>query len=696
MQTLAPTLALLIASTLQQLPPAQVPPEEKPKPEPAKESPPTLDTIVVTATRGVPLAYVGGRDVIEAETKETYPDQNVTTVLRRVPGVYVLPENGNDSRINIGLRGNDPRRSGLTTLMVDGIPVCEAPYGNTDVDGLPIAFERIWRTDVIRGGASARYGPNSAGGVINFLTEPVPDAPMLRVGARFGSDKDYSSSITSGGTWDGLGVLFSGVVKGGDGWRDNSEYKDSDGALKLRWAVSNTAAISAYVSRFVEAHAEQPSGLTQAAYDADPSQSLRDGAYFSFDMNRYVLQYQNEIDRDSSFEVKIWYQAGTRILFDYRPVVAPFTVTRVQDSEFDSAAAEASYSWSAEWLGVKHSFLHTARYLTETNDEFYYRTPIGGGPTITPYELDALFKGRAFSSFNEDVMALSPVLDWGLGFRFESIDMSGHANADGNELFQTYTEFLPETSLTWKVEPETALYASYQRGFFPPQYETGFDPASVLYAPTEPEHSDAYELGARSHAVDGLECSLAVFDTEYHEKIDFVISPTGQKIPVNTGHARARGVEVGANYDLGSANDALAGFSLYGSLTEQRSTIESGTFEGNDTPNSPHELASWGALYEHAYTGLWGRVGGSYSGAAFKDLANTAVGSADGVTGPEPSATLWDCAVGWNQRPDRTGFSVTAGVTNLFEEEYFRRFTTGIFPGAPRQYFAAVSYTIGF
>jgi outer membrane receptor protein involved in Fe transport len=360
----------------------------------------------------------------------------------------------------------------------------------------------------------------------------------------------------------------------------------------------------------------------------------------------------------------------------------------VQDSQFDSGAIEASYSWSAEWLGLHHSFFHSARYLAETNDEFYYRTPLAGGPVITPYELDALFQGRAFSTFNEDVIALSSEVDWGVGFRLESIDMLGRSHADGSELVQTYTEFLPETTLNWRVEPETALYASYQRGFFPPQYETGFDPASVLYAPTQPEHSDAYEVGLRTRALENLECTLALFDTEFHDKIDFINTPEG-KVPVNTGLARAQGLELGANCTL----DAL---SLYGSLTSQRSTIESGQYEGNDTPNSPHLLASWGAQYDIRETGLWARIGGSYSAESYKDLANTPVGTPDGINGPEPAFTLWDCALGWYQKPDRTGFSISVGVTNLFEEEYYRRFVTGIYPGAPRQSFAAISYTVSF
>jgi outer membrane receptor for Fe3+-dicitrate len=115
--------------------------------------------------------------------------------------------------------------------------------------------------------------------------------------------------------------------------------------------------------------------------------------------------------------------------------------------------------------------------------------------------------------------------------------------------------------------------------------------------------------------------------------------------------------------------------------------------DGNFTPNSPQTLASWGVMYAHERTGLWARVGGSHTGPSFKDPENFEEGSADGVNGPLPGYTLWDAAIGWNQCPDGAGFALSVGVTNFTDYDYFRRFSTGIYPGAPRQFFATASYT---
>lgn len=669
--------------------------DPEPKPEgDAKERPTaTLTTLVSGVSNGVPLRYAGGRDIIDSETTSKYPDANIGTLVRRVPGVYFLPENGNDSRINIGLRGNDPRRSGLTAVLVDGIPICEAPYGNTDIDGSPIAVERIWKIDVIRNGGSVRYGPNSAGGVVNLLTEPIPDRPMYRVGARYGSNNDYGAYIASGGTWDGLGVLINGVVKGGDGFRENSEYTNLDGSLKLAWALSPTERLTGYISRFDEPDVENPGGLSQADYDADPDQSTRPGLGFDFNMNRYVVGYENHVQDGSTFELKGWYQEGWRRFADFRPVLAPFTQDRVQESDFWSGALEGAWSWNARWFGVEHSLRHTLRYLREMNDEFYYTQPFGGAVTPT---LDAKFHGNSFSSFNEDVIELSDSLQWALGFRIEEITMTGHSRTSGDDIAKSYSQFLPESTLTWNALPFTALYASYQQGFYPPQYETGFDPASVQFAPSNPESSQAYEIGARSRELDGLELSVALFDTEFDDKLEYINTPGGLKVPVNIGRARSQGVELSGSYDFAALDSALEGLALFATFTSQRSTIESGANSGNYTPNAPRTLASWGAEYDHRNTGLWARIGGSFSGESYKDLANTTAGSVDGVNGLQPSYTLWDLAAGWRQHPDRTGWSLTAGVTNLLDEDYFRRFSTGIYPGAPRQGFVALGYSMCF
>jgi len=273
------------------------------------------------------------------------------------------------------------------------------------------------------------------------------------------------------------------------------------------------------------------------------------------------------------------------------------------------------------------------------------------------------------------------------------ISMDSKARETNTQRNADYDEFLPEVSITWLVLPRTALYGSWYKSFYTPQYETGFDPSSEIYNNVDPEHAKTWEFGTRFREVEGLEFAASYFHTRYTDKIEFVNLPNGNKVTYNVGEALSHGVELSAAYDCGAVADELKGLSFFGTLTELKATAESGENEGNDLPEAPHTLASWGVQYDHC-SGAWARIGGSYTDSSFHEPENYTETDASGQEGIIPSVSLWDLAIGWRQHQDGRGLSVTTGITNLFDEDYFRRFGGGIEPGAPRQYFVAASYTI--
>src|SRR6185295_15911958 len=229
--------------------------------------------IVVTAKGGgVPLAFPHQRDVVDKDTLQTFPQGAVTETLRAVPGVFIQSDAGNDVKMSIGIRGQQARVSSFTGILVDGIPVKQTLYGVVDLDIFPFTFERAWKVDVIEGGADLRYGPNAYGGVINFITAPIPKTAMARLRGAYGSDGEYSALTEAGGTWGKFGALVTGVKKGGDGWRENSEYRQEDFSAKFAFQFDDANRLTGSINRFVE-DVELASGLTQAQFDADPKQA---------------------------------------------------------------------------------------------------------------------------------------------------------------------------------------------------------------------------------------------------------------------------------------------------------------------------------------------------------------------------------------------------------------------------------------
>jgi len=716
----AVSLALTLAAT--RVASADDPPkpdEEAPPPSTAKkeadrlaELPPADSAnpyvmpgeIVVTAkSGGVPLSFPHQRDVVDRATLQTFPQGSITEALRTVPGVFVQSDAGNDVKMSIGIRGQQARVSAFTGILVDGIPVKQTLYGVVDLDIFPFTFERAWKVDVIEGGADLRYGPNAYGGVINFITEPIPATQMVRFRGAYGSDDEYSTMVAAGGTWDQLGVLVTGVDKGGDGWRDHSGYSQKDGSAKFAWKFDDLNTLSWSVNRFVE-DAEFAGGLTQAQFEDDPKQS-RARDYGRGDVNRYNAQFLHTFSRESAFELVAWYHESFREFSVAQPNVAPFTSQNHQPAEYEHRGLEARMSWATDILGMKHSFYHSARYYDDDANRLNYRQTYAGyttGPkTIVS---DADFTTTSFAVFSEDTIAVTDFMDVALGGRVENIVMTCDNLLTDQESDLNYSIALPEASVTVRPLPKTAVFASYSEGFGTPLYST-MDPSNVSFNPDlDPEDATNKEIGVRSRQFPGFEASATYFLQEYDNKIERAVGADGVTRFFNTQESHVDGYVLAASYDLGGAAEALKGLSIYGNYTKQDSVIDHGTsapgagddLAGNRGPNAPETLSNFGVRYGHA-SGVWARVGRNHTGDYYSDTLNSKTPSADGVNGFVPDFTIWDAAVGWNQNSDGSGFSVAFGCTNLFDDtDWFRRNTTGIQPGAPRRFNVNVGYALFF
>ena len=75
--------------------------------------------------------------------------------------------------MNFGIRGLNPRLASRST--VNGrYPGSFAPYGQPQLSLAPVLLGNMDTIDVVRGGGAVRYGPQSVGGVVNFVTRAIP------------------------------------------------------------------------------------------------------------------------------------------------------------------------------------------------------------------------------------------------------------------------------------------------------------------------------------------------------------------------------------------------------------------------------------------------------------------------------------------------------------------------------------------
>ena len=105
--------------------------------------------------------HPGARNVIRRAEMQQEGLTTVREALNRIPGVHAPENNGtgsHDMALNIGIRGLNPRLASRSTLLMDGIPVPYAPYGQPQMSFGPVSLGLMDAVDVVRGGGAVRYG----------------------------------------------------------------------------------------------------------------------------------------------------------------------------------------------------------------------------------------------------------------------------------------------------------------------------------------------------------------------------------------------------------------------------------------------------------------------------------------------------------------------------------------------------------
>ena len=126
-----------------------------------------LSPTVVTATRTESRADAVLSDVkvITREEIERGTGRTVSELLARLAGVQMSANGGLGKSSSVFIRGTESRH---VLLLVDGVRVGSATLGTPNFDNIPI--ESIERIEVLKGPASALYGSDAVGGVIQIFT----------------------------------------------------------------------------------------------------------------------------------------------------------------------------------------------------------------------------------------------------------------------------------------------------------------------------------------------------------------------------------------------------------------------------------------------------------------------------------------------------------------------------------------------
>jgi Fe(3+) dicitrate transport protein len=626
--------------------------------------------------------FAGARTVLKKDDIDATGAADIGDVMRRIPGVQSTDNSGtagSSISLNIGVRGLTGRYSPRSTVLLDGIPLAVAPYGQPQLSFAPVSLNNIESIDVVRGGGAVRYGPQNVGGIINFRSRSIPDTPgvvtdaSLRYNEYSGGGQNRQYSAFAGAQMEngfGVALLYSGMD--GTDWRVASDEKVNDVALKFRYQINPHSEVYGKLSYF-EVNSRTPGGLTVKEYNANPFQNTRPTDFWSGNRNGMDVGYLNTLSATQEVEIKAYYNESFR---QSSLINAARTQLTWQPRNYEVLGIEPRATQRFAAAGMTHDVTVGYRYLRERGDDNnYIQTAATGATGATSTFLN---RTDAHAAYVDDRIALGA---WRItpGLRYEHIK-SERNDLTAKSVFETdNNKALPSLNVAYLVNRALTVFANYTTSFGPVQNTQLNSQTSAN--PLIPELARTAELGAR-WKTSTLSAEVTAFKLKFDNQI-LQVPGTTPAVFRNIGATRHDGVETAVDYSFDDAG-ALAGLNVYANYTYTKAEQDSGTTAGLDVPFYSRNTDTVGARYR---VGAWtANLSSTHQSKQYSDTANTMAEAANASVGQIPGFLLWNAQLGW-KLPGKPGYELTAGINNIDDKRYYTRNVdgnAGRMVGAPR------------
>ena len=710
---------------------------------------PTVEEIVVTAQKraenlqDVPIA-------ITALTGETLQNQRVGNLLGLsglAPGLQIkTDDNAANPRIfirGVGVNDFNPSTASAVGIYVDGVYVA-SPLAQL------ASFYDLQQVEVLRGPQGTLYGRNTTGGAINVVTRKPSDSLQGDLAIDYGRFHAFNVQGGVGGPIVAGKVDFriSGLYVKDDGYTLNRLTGD-EGNNADRWALrgalrftpsdhltddltlsaseSRGGSILAYNRSLIPATAAAtgPDGLCKPGFYTS-GQCTNVLGYANTSSNLYQGDYQFEgkdivklsgVSNTANFDIGditlvsvTGYQRADRNDQEETdanpiPIITASYVARQttasQEFRVQSNRKDAKLRYVA---GVYFS------YDKLNNNSAYdvlaaLRNPTPGNPTgADPANSIALFgwplqqTTRSYALFGQLDYDLTERLTLTAGLRYSADEKKFHYVSQAeNGLFpiftfdgsKTFSSVSGRLGLQYKLNDETNLYATYNRGTKSGGFFSGqtTDPADL--GPYRDETVNAYEIGAKNEWFDRrLRANFSAFYYDYKDlQVYTQVIRNGLDVQLftNASAARMYGGEAELQATPMRGLDLSLGVSLL-SAEYKDFTSAGNDYSGNTLPSAPKASLTGAAHYEHDLPvgAFVGQVDFTYRTKVYFDTANTARLS-------DPARTFVNAQVGWRLADGR--YEIGLWGHNIFDETNISDITPieslgfDVFSvGAPRTY----------
>ncbi len=647
-------------------------------------------------------------------------------VFRTVPGVHVLEEEGIGLRANIGIRGLDPDRSGKILVLEDGIPIALNPFGEPQLYYTP-TIDRMKSVEVLKGSGQILFGPQTIGGVVNYITADPPANPAGFIRLNGGEGGYFSLLAGYGATYGNAGFQVNYLRKQADAIGP-THFRLDDISGKLKWQTGKYSSLGMKIGVYRERSNATYVGITQTMYD----QGGQDFAVLApedwLDVQRISasLAHERKWGRQSSLKTTAFAYTTDRNWqrqeFSYNAAAANQTGViwgdpsvaggaiymrdrnGHRDRQFQVAGIESRLETRFDLGKLDNQLEAGIRYIFERAFEQRVNGTTAGarsGDLIN----DEIRTGNSFSAWAQEKLFIAEKWTFSFGIRSEVYDYSRHIlrenRVDTSILADNrIAKVIPGAGINYRAGDGLTLFTGIHRGFAPPRVADAIASNGTVYN-LDPELSWNAEAGLRLHAGEWGKMELTGFNMSFSNQVIPISESSGGAGSglANGGSTLHRGLESAFEIDFGQfwlggeKQLVLSGQFTYIDARFNRDRLlgaEKVNIKGNRTPYAPEYFAAAAVQYG-ALKGFQFRLNGQYTGGQFSDELNTQTPAANGQTGWIPAYFVMDGTVQYAF--EKPGLLLSLSVKNLTDERYIvSRRPQGIRVGLPRMVFLGVEY----
>ena len=669
---------------------------------------------VVASVEDLRTTIPGSLHLIGKEDLVASKPIDANEVLRRVPGVVVREDSGPVAmRLNIGMRGLNPNRSRKVLMLEDGIPIALAPYGEPDMYYSP-PIERMSRVEILKGSGQIVHGPQTVGGLVNFVTPEPPSKFHGELDLEGGQRGLFVGQASLGGSNrdQSLGWIANYLHKQGDGWRQ-FYYDIEDAQTKFSLQPNERHSIALKAGLYDETSNSTYLGLTTPTYEANPDQNpvpsdTLDVERVSGSLSHSYTISPNAVLSSTAFlytTKRFWgRQDFDRFDFgrDYLGFVGDPSVfggaiflrnsAGNRNRLFNVYGAQTNY-------GLKHAYGNLdlgVRYIYEkahdrrvNGDRFNSRTGI--------IRDDEFRYGRALAGFIQNRFVVGSRVTLTPGVRFVHYNQERHitrkrvsgepTNVDIRK-DNGVTTAIPGLGFSLRVRDDVTFFTGVHRGFAPPGTKIAIT-SSGENLDLDSELSWNYEAGIRLAGQRTVSGEFTFFRMDFSNQIITAAESGGATTTVTNGGATLhQGFESSVKVHWNRLAD-IPEWSLYTDLRHMylptAEFTDNALYGGNRLPYAPKQTFAV-IVGAKQYGGLSFQLDLNAVAVQFGDNWETLGPSMDGTVGQLPAYQIANLAVGYEVRRERWMFEPYFTIKNAFDEIYISsRAPQGIQPGLFRQ-----------